>query len=259
MPGIGSSAYVTMESLANLIRAINNDMIFSQAGEILTDASNYMFPLANDALEWFENEVNNHGIDTFTKETWLLNVLATPAPTDPGIQVQIGDTGYFDGVGNHAGPQAPPDMYEPLFIWERQTGSNEEWQPMTQRLDGLPSSSGRSLRLRVWEWREDQITMPGATQSNDLRLRYTGTHAMFATINDTLYFRGAVGPIAYKMVSTFLLTKNPEGSKMALAEAQLRLAQIATRDSRTKQRDTITRISYGMPRGARRFTPPRNP
>lgn len=256
MPGLASSAYLTVETIALLIRVISNDVIFSQAGEILTDTSNPLMPLLNDSLEWFENEVNNHGVDTFTKETFLTGVLAA-GTTDPGIQTFIDDTGYFDGVGSHMIPQLPTDLLEPLFIWERQTGSTEDWVRMDQKLDGLPSTS-HGLRIRFWEWRQDAIQMPGASQSNDLRLRYVGSHARLATVNDTLYFRGATGPVAYKTVATWLMTKNPEGSKMAMAEAGLRIGQIATRNSRMKQRDTITRQSYGQPQNTRRFIPPHN-
>jgi hypothetical protein len=256
MPGLGSTAYLTIETVMNLIRAVTNDMIFSQAGEIFTDSANPVFSLVNDSLDWFQNEVNNHGVDTFTKETFLTGV-SSAGTTDPGIQTFIDDTGYFDGVGSHAIPQLPTDLLDPLFIWERQTGSTEEWVEMNQKLDGLRATV-HGLRIRFWEWRQDAIQMPGASQSNDLRLRYTGTHARLATVNDTLYFRGATGPVAYKSVATWLMTKNPEGSKLAMAEALSRLSQIATRNSRMKQRDTITRQSYGQPVNTRRFIPPHN-
>ena len=50
MPVVPNSAYVSMETVTLLIRAIANDMIYSQAGEILTDEANFMLPLLNDAL-----------------------------------------------------------------------------------------------------------------------------------------------------------------------------------------------------------------
>src|SRR5579872_6965043 len=118
MPVIPSSAYVSVESVTNLIRAISNDMIYSQAGEILTDTANFMFPLLNDSLEWFQNEVNNHGVTSFEKETFLTGVTAaafTPA-NDPGQQVSISDTGYFDGTLDHVSPQLPIDLLEPMRL-----------------------------------------------------------------------------------------------------------------------------------------------
>jgi hypothetical protein len=259
MPVLGSSAYVSLESVTNLLRAIANDMIYSQAGEILTDQANFLFPLLNDSLEWFQNEVNNHGVTTFEKETFLTGI--TPAAfvpaRDPGQQVNISDTGYFDGTLNHPLPQLPVDLLEPMRLWERQTGSVESWVPMRNVPDGLPSQSPIS-RFSMWEWRQDAINMPGATQSNDIRLRYVGTHAILATPLDTLYFRGAVGAMAYKTVSVYLSSKNPEAAQAAASEAALRVSQIATRNARGKQHQSNSRRSYGSARTMNRFQPPHN-
>lgn len=256
MPILPSSAYVSVESVTNLIRAVANDMLFSQAGEILTDTSNLMMPLLNDALGYFVAEINNHSDETFRKETILTSVTAA-GTTDPGVQVNISDTGYFDGSISHAQPQVPVDLDVPIFLWERQTGSSENWVEMVEIPDGLPSTP-QSSRLRMWEWRQDGLYMPGATQSNDLRLRYSGTHPLFVSANDTLLFRGATGAIAYKMVSVYLASKNPQASTLADGEAKVRIAQICTRSARMKQREAITRISYGNPRGGRIYQPPRN-
>lgn len=243
MPVLPTTAYVSLETVSTLIRAIVNDMIFSQAGEILTDTSNLEFPLLNDALEWFQNEVSNHGITTFTKETVLTPILPI-AVVDPGIQVNISDMGYFDGAANHAQPQVPTDLLVPEFLWERQTGSTAEWSRMKERIGGLPSIPQGTI-LGYWEWRQDQINLLGATQSNDIKLRYKGSHAFFATTQDTLLFRGGTGPIAYKMVSTYLISKNPDAAKLAQEEANMRVSQLATRNARMKQQTAITRRSYG--------------
>lgn len=260
MPVIPSSAYVSVESITNLIRAISNDMIFTQAGEILTDSANFMFPLLNDSLEWFQNEVNNHGVTTFEKETFLAGITAAafvPA-NDPGQQVNVSDTGYFDGTLSHASPQLPVDLLQPLRLWERQSSTTENWVPMGMRLDGL-SSQTPSSRFGQWEWRQDGLYMPGAIQSNDLRLRYAAAHAVLVTPLDTLYFRGAVGAIAYKTVATYLASKNPEQAAAAQSEAKIRLGMITLRSSRMKQRGNVSRQSYGSFGSSSRFRPPVNP
>jgi hypothetical protein len=263
LPVVPNSAYVSIETVTNLIRAIANDMIYSQAGEILTNDANFMLPLLNDALEWFQNELANHNVDTFTKETLLTPLTPVPGPasTDPATQVFINDTGYFDGVGMHIAPQLqlPPDLYEPLDLWERQTGSQEDFLFMRLCLDGLPSITPGD-RFKMWEFRgpDDGLYMPGAIQSNDIRLRYKGTLAMFVSTDDILYFRGGTGPLAYKVVATYMFSKDPEMATQANGEAMLRLNQIITRAERFKQRDTITRRSYGNYTGGRRFYPPRN-
>jgi hypothetical protein len=257
MPVLVSSSYVNVEEIANRIRAIANDMLYSQAGEILTDTGNLLFPLMNDALEWFQNEVNNHGVETFEKETVLTPILPI-AVNDPGVQVEVSDTGYFDGVNSYNTPVVPADLLVPHRLWERQTGSTEQWVPMVQKLDGLPSVP-QGARLGIWEWREDMLVMPGATVSNDLRLRYDGSMAAFATVNDVLYFRGGAGPIAYKTVSTYMMSKNPDMAELAAGEAKNRLAQLTIRSSRMKQRAPVSRRSYGRQWRGTRFRPPSNP
>lgn len=256
MPVLPSSAYVSVESVFNLARAIINDQIYSPAGEILTDTSNSIFFLTNDALEWLIAELNNHGVDTFTKETVLTPILPN-LTNDPGIQVNVSDTGYFDGQISHAQPTVPTDLETPTFIWERQTGSTEDWLEMLEQPDGLPSIAQGS-RLGIWEWRQDGIYMPGATQSNDLRLRYTASHPQFVTPSDTLFIRNGTGALAYKMVSTYLASKNPQAAAAAADEAKMRTSQICNRSARMKQRETTTRIRYGSPGQGNTFIPPRN-
>jgi hypothetical protein len=240
-----------------LIRALANDAIFSQAGEILTDTSTLLFPLMNDGIEWMSAELDNSGVDTFTKEIILASVTAVPI-VDPGLQVNISDTGYFDSSVNRAAPQFPTDGVNPLFIWERKTGSTEQWVPMEQILMGLPSVV-QSSRLKLWEWRQDGLYMPGATQSNDLRVRYSSSHPQLVSPTDTLQVRNAIGPVAYKTVASYLISKNPEAAQLAMAEARDRLALITNRSARQKQTSPAIRQSYGNPSSARRdFMPPRN-
>lgn len=257
MPVILTSAYVNMQTVMNLIRALANDMIYSQAGEILTDTAFFTLPLINDALEWFQNEISNHGDASFTKETYLSGVTVVGV-NDPGVQVNISDTGYFDGVVAAATPQLPPDLLQPLMMWERLSGSIDIWDEMRQCLDGLPSISQGQL-LGMWEWRQDAIYMPGATQAQELRLRYDGAQAAFATAQDTLYYRGATGAIAYKMLSSYMASRNPDLAKMANGEAYSRLSQLITRNSRMQQRAPVTRGSYGGSGGGTPWFPPRNP
>lgn len=259
MPIVVSTAYATVESVTNLMRVIANDMIYSTAGEILTDNANFMLATLNDSLEWFYNECNNHGIDTFKFETFLLSL--TPAnflpANDPGQQVHLDDTGYFDGQSYSLTPQLPTDLLQPTRMWERQSNSSENWIPMADMADGLPSQTPGN-RFGMFEFRQDGLYMPGATQTNDLRLRYVGTHPTITSVNDTLLFRGATGPMAYKSVALYLSSKNEEASDKANSEANLRMSQLFSRNSRMKQRQSVSRKSYGSRRGNLNFFPPRN-
>jgi hypothetical protein len=256
MPVVPTTAFVTVETVANLLRVLANDTIFSAAGEILIDTGNLLFPLMNDSLEWMTNELANHGVDSYTKETVLLAV--TPIGTiDPGLEVNISDTGYFNNTVNFAQPMVPTDLLVPTFMWERQSNSREQWLPMQQVLGGLPSFP-QGFRLKVWEWRQDGIYMLGATQTNDLRLRYKSNSATLATPNDQLMFRGATGTIAYKTLASYLIRTNPEAAQLADGMAMKRLGQLTTRNARMKQSAPTSRRSYGSPQRNNFFQPPRN-
>ncbi len=243
MPSIQTSAYGTVEGVFNETRAIINDMMFSQAGEILTDTAPFTFLQLNRAAQYFENELINHGVLTFKKETVLTPILPI-AILDPGVQVNISDSGYFDGVANHALPVVPFDLQIPDFLWERQTGSIENWVPMDEEADGLRSYA-QTIRLRKWEWRQDQICMPGATQSEDIRLRYTSEVVNFSTPQDVILIRGSQSALASYLAYVFAESRGSAAADKFMLMGKEFTLQICRRNTRARQRETITRQPYG--------------
>lgn len=246
MPIIQTSAYGSVEGVFKEARAIINDMLVSQAGEILTDSAPFMFPMLNRAATYFELEMANNGVKTFTKETVL-----TPLPactfTDPGLQVNVSDTGYFDGTVQHYPPSLPSDLLAPQLLWERQTGVQEQWVQMTEYPDGLPSLAP-AARFGCWEWRQEAIYMPGAIQSNDLRLRYEGETAQFSTTNDTIMIRGAQSALASYLAALFVASRNPQAAAGFAAAGDDFTKKIVTSNVRAGNRMGVTRISYGRGR-----------
>lgn len=80
-------------------------------------------------------------------------------------------TPSFWRVFSSIGPVLPSTMTEPLEIWERQTGSINRWAPMAQAADSI-SSATQTGRFRIWDWESDILYLPGATRSNDLKLKH---------------------------------------------------------------------------------------
>lgn len=243
MPGVGSSAYTTLESVLNLARVLVNDALVTVGGEILTDSAPFTFPLVNFAAAYLSNELSNNGVQVFTMETVLTPVLAI-AVNDPGAQVNISDTGYFDGVSNHAAPQLPTNLLEPLNLWERQTGSTAFWTPMVPYPDGLPPVL-QNAKLSIWEYRGEAIYMPGATQSNDVRLRFKSTGIQFVTPSDSVMIRGADPALANLLAAAFINTRNPSAGVSFAEAGDALVTQLVTAEVRSQQRIPITRHSYG--------------
>lgn len=256
MPVVQTTAYATVEGTFKLARALVNDMLLDQAGEILTDAAPFMFPLLNEAADYFAGQLENHGVKTFTKETVLTPIPACHFPamplgaTDPGQQVNISDVGYFDGSAQHYPPQLPTDMIAPQVLWERATGQIESWKEMTEYPDGLPSIT-QGQRLACWEWRTERIYMPGATQTNDVRMRYEGETAQFATVNDTIMIRRSQSALANYLAALVVNARNPMAAASCSAAGDSFTNQIIISNVRAMQRETITRQSYGS-QGMRR-------
>jgi hypothetical protein len=255
VPSLGTTAYGTVEGVNNLARALVNDMLTSTAGEILTDAAPFTFPMLNMAADYFTRKLTSNGVKTFVKETLLTPITACNFPglglggADPGQQVNISDAGYFDGSEENYPPNLPSDMLAPLDLWERTTGSLERWEEMHEYTDGLPSMV-QGVRLRAWEWRTEAIWMPGATQTNDVKLRYEGSSAQFATPNDTVLIRGAQSALANYLAAVFVNSRNPQAAASFSAAGDDFADMIIRENTHALQRVTVTRKSYG--RGGRR-------
>lgn len=230
-------------------------MLISQGGEILTDTAPFTFPLLNSAARYFSRKLANNSVKTFTIETLLTPITPCSFPNlglggaDPGQQVSIGDTGYFNGSAFSYPPALPSSLRVPLDLWERTTGGLEQWLPLKEYPDGLPSIA-QGYRLRMWEWRSEQIWMPGATQENDLKLRFESDVAQFATVNDTIMIRGATDPIANYLAALFVNSRNPMAAASFSAAADDFTGQIILSNVHAAQRETVTRVGYN--RGSRR-------
>ena len=239
MPVVGSSGYGTAEGALSLVRSLLDDAAVS-TGDVFTDA--VLIPFINSAYHQVQFEMANHGVETFTKDNVVLTV---PAVTgiDPSIQVVLNDTQNQMTTVSPT-PQIPTDLLVPVRIWERQTGSSEPFLPMFQQKDGLPSEMQQE-RLRYWEWRTDGIILLGATQSNDIRLRYESVLPDVAQGSDTLQLRGAQDVIAFFAAALAAQSRgSPQAPNLAAAGTEA-LRKILVRGTRRQQHSMHRRRPYG--------------
>jgi hypothetical protein len=81
----------------------------------------------------------------------------------------------FWGPVQNIGPTLPSDFLEPLEVWERATvtqGVNTgRWNVVVQAADSI-STRSQTGAFGIWDWEQNILFLPGATQTNDLKFKY---------------------------------------------------------------------------------------
>lgn len=258
------SGGTSLQNICNLIRALIND---SQSGltatpgegQIFTDnpaVSPFVQPLLNSSIREMYRELRNVGDPTLVFDNIIVTGI-TPinSPTnglgsyDPAVQVYLSFEGYFDGVSINNNLLLPEDVITMERIWERQTGTNDVFVPMTQPQFGLPSRY-QGPRLLEWEWRNNKVWMCGSTQTNDLRLRYWGALPQF--FSQTLDFNATFVPIidcvdavAYKTAAKYAAMLGSPTAEMYKQEAIEQMRQLKLSQIRRQQAVNYQRPVYG--------------
>jgi hypothetical protein len=199
MPVVGSSAYNTAGQITTLVRSLLNDA----QGNLFTDA--VLLPYANSAYRKLQRALGNGGGGGFIQDDVLLVVAAVPA-ADASLQVSISDA-------TAAPNQLPTDLLVPLKLWERASGSSDDFSEMVDltRHGGLPSRL-QDVSLNVWEWRADGLYFLGATQDVQIRLRYAKAYPDLTDATSAVLIRNAQEAIAY---ATAALAGWARGSPLA--------------------------------------------
>jgi hypothetical protein len=170
MPIVPVAPYVPLESILNIARVKINDAGGGQglAGSTLNDAQPYTFTMAQERYLYLQDRLISGGVETFTKYGYIRCIPPTAA-RNPRVIVSIDFHGYFNGMDINGRVVLPPSCLKPLEIWECQTGG-QHWIPMKQLPSSL-SSSTQTARFRCWDYKQDTLYMPGATQTNDLKFK----------------------------------------------------------------------------------------
>lgn len=146
-----------------------NDAQLSLAGNILSNTQPYTFTILENCYELLQDRLVAAGVNSFMQYFEVLG-LTPVAVSDPGVQVQLGYTGYYDGNTLHNPPAMPAEVLEPLELWERQSESTSAWRPMKQAADSISSRTPTST-FGIWDWETDILFLPGSSQTNDLKLK----------------------------------------------------------------------------------------
>ena len=259
-----SLAAASLGNIMNLVRALVND---SQAGvtgtpgegQVFTnnpDISPFTQPFLNSSIRELYRELRNVGQPTLIKDNIIVkNLPIINSPTngpggyDPSVQTYLSTGGYFDGVEIWPNFQLPGDVLYMETVWERQTGTNNNFVKMEEVQDGLPSRPQWPV-LGQWEWRNDNLNFCGATGNRDIRMRYYCALPQF--FSSTLDFDSTYVPImdctdavAYKTAVKYARMLGSPGLEDLKMEAKEQMFQLKNANTRRSQSITYERIPFG--------------
>jgi hypothetical protein len=263
-----ASGSTSLATIMDLVRSLVND---TQAGATSTPGEGQIFtnnpaispftqPFLNSSIRELYRELRNVGQPTLVKDNVIISKLpVVNSPTngsgspDPTVQVYLSTSGFFDGVSINSSYLLPGDLIYPEKLWERQSGTNDSFQAMSQPQFGL-SPTPQQTCLGQWEWRGDQIWMPGATQTRDIRLRYWSTLPQF--FSATLDFNSTYVPVldctdavAYKTAVKYARMLGSPGLEDLKAEAAVQMFHLKNATTRRAQSVTYNRVPYGSSDG----------
>jgi hypothetical protein len=262
------SSFASLETVMNLVRSLVNDTqagLTSTPGEgqIITDNSSvspFTLPFLNSAIRQLYRELRNVGDPQLVFDNVL--ILGLPplhSPTngiggsDPTVQTILSTAGYFDGVVQWPQYLLPANMIYPTKLWERETGTNDNFEPMHQVQDGLPAQQ-QNFVLGKWEWRNNNLNFMGATQARDIRMRYYGALPQF--FSPTMDFSSTYVPIqdstdalAYMVAVMYARMLGSPGLADLIVEQKNQMFQLKNATTRRAQSINYHRHPFGNSSG----------
>lgn len=258
---IPSAPYPTVNDALNLARTRINDAIQSIGGEMLTNSQPYTQVMTNGAWLKMQKFMASMGYSGVRNRT-VLTGFPIVGSQDPASQCVLNWSYFFDGVSYWIPPSSPvlpQDLIAPLRISERQsqgfqpalTQGNSGFRPMTLIPDG--NVNNRKTTFNQWfDWRSNNIILPGSTISVDLEIFYSAYFPSFNTVGQVLWYNQPIPIIqAESALAYFICQEFSVGRGDADSQSWLTMAQQDCRDLLNcsdvplKQRYNVSRRSYG--------------
>ena len=190
----GNTPQDVLSTILNATR-VRLNRVAKAAGDIFATSQLFAQQCTNNGWRKLQEFLWNLGYTPLINEVIIAGLPPTAAD-DPAIQNYLNWAGFFDGVTLHAGFQLPQELVAPLRMWERVTGQAALFcgPGLEPIVDGLYAAPIQPFNYQ-WEWRNNAIYIPGASQSNDFRIRYGKYLPDFAQIGSSPWYLSEV-PIA---------------------------------------------------------------
>jgi hypothetical protein len=238
------AAFDSAEYCLNQTRAITNDVMESQAGDILTDDWPSTWTYLNIAQRMCQEYLSANGVETNRAEIVLAN-LPPVANSDPATQVWLSQSGYYDGEDNHETPALPADIVNPLRVWTRFAGTQNPFFQVAPAKDGIDGYVVQIPYPTLWEWRSNILVFCGFTQNCDIRLRYNKYFADLTGPTSVIAFPRMTVALAYMTAYVFANARGDASAAGLKGDAYDQLDNIVTSSVRQRQRRGVSRRPYG--------------
>ena len=258
----GNIRYPTLQGICDLFRVQINDTFPNNAGTgtgsgggaglIMNNTNPDILTILNAAcLDTFA-ELRNSGSPELILDNYLLIGLPPLAAPDPTIQVGLSYAGFFNGFTWSNQWTLPIGLSRMLAVSQRQTGSENDFQPMQRFPNGIPGTL-QGLTMQGYEMREGILWMSGATSMIDLRLRCRITFPPFLSkaaqvINfSTAYvpILDSLNAIAAKMLVIYARRFAPEQLPVAKDAEMSYMGKLRLESVREQQAAENQRAAFG--------------
>lgn len=267
IPPPGPAIFDTATSILNAGRTrVSQEMpsLVAYSANVLDHMQATTQQFLNNAWRKFQDTLINNGSKAFDESIVIRDIPPT-ASYDPAAQNSISWFQNFDGASYATTPVLPDDLVTPLWMSERQAGTQDPFpypdEPnMDLYIDGLPMTAQKYCFNGCWEWRGQVIYYPGATQSVDFLLRYRKNVPDIVDVGNVRWFSQSVplvrcqDPLSWWLVvevATFAAgSKDAPPNAIVLAQSAKMEATEATkkyvnRDVMLDERTEARRLPYG--------------
>lgn len=256
----GNVRYPNLQSIADLFRAGINDTANNtmgtgtgtgdQAGLIMSNHNPDLMVFMDAAIYETFSDLRNVGDPELILDNYILFGIPALTEQNPSVQVALSYAGYFNGYTWSDLWKLPIGMTRIIGLWERQSGTNNSFQPMTPAPFGI-GGCYQGLYMGQWEIREGMLWMPGATQSIDLRIRCRLGYPA-PIYSNTLDFATTYVPIidccnavVAKMMIRYAMRFAPEQYQMCVAEEKRMMDKLKLEVVRAMQAQENQRSAFG--------------
>jgi hypothetical protein len=250
-----------LQSIADLFRAQINDTFNNtqggdapptgnEAGLIMSNSNPDLVIYMDSAIQELFADLRNVGDPELIIDNYIITGIPPLTQANPTVQVSLGYMGYFNGFTWDSTRVLPSSVSKMLMMWERQTGTNNSFFPMSPAPLGLPGVM-QGQRMCLWEMRQGQIWMPGCLTETDLRLRarityppllYSANLNFATTYVPILDSRNA---IVSKMLIRYAIRFAPEQYQMAVADEARQMGKLKLEVVRAMQNVENQRSEFG--------------